>query len=68
MAPPLQPLPYVEHHSAKKVRNVINVHKDTVRIYADELNPDHHLVSFAFDALRDGRLVFCIRNNVAVRS
>lgn len=54
------PPPYVEHQSAKKVKNVVNVHKDTVRIRADELNPDQQLVSFVFDALHDGRLVVCL--------
>lgn len=50
------PPPYVEHQNAKKVKNVVNVHKDTVRIRVDELNPDQHLVSFVFDALHNGRL------------
>ncbi|OWM74207.1 probable E3 ubiquitin-protein ligase LUL4 [Punica granatum] len=50
------PPPYVEHQNARKVRNVVNVHKDTVRIRVDELNPDHHLVSFVFDALHDGSI------------
>ncbi|CAK9318601.1 unnamed protein product [Citrullus colocynthis] len=57
MGPPLLPppsLPFVEHRQAKKVRNDVNVHKDTLRIEVDEQNPDHHLVSFVFDALYDG--------------
>ncbi|ESQ41916.1 hypothetical protein EUTSA_v10013842mg [Eutrema salsugineum] len=45
------PPPYA---SAKKVRNDVNVHKDTVRLEADDLNPGHHLVSFVFDAVFDG--------------
>ncbi|KAL5787973.1 hypothetical protein ACOSP7_004922 [Xanthoceras sorbifolium] len=49
------PPPYVDHHSAKKVRNDVNVHKDTLRIEVDEQNPDHVLVSFVFDAMFDGR-------------
>ncbi|XP_057956797.1 probable E3 ubiquitin-protein ligase LUL4 [Malania oleifera] len=53
-APP--PPPYVEHQNAKKVRNDVNVHKDTLRIEVDEQNPDHHLVSFVFDAIYDGSI------------
>ncbi|CAL9230847.1 unnamed protein product [Arabidopsis halleri] len=48
------PAPYVEHQSAKKVKNDVNVHKATVGLEADDLNPGHHLVSFVFDALFDG--------------
>ncbi|WOK95983.1 putative E3 ubiquitin-protein ligase LUL4 [Canna indica] len=48
-----QPAPaYVEQ--AKKVKNDINVHKDSIRLVPDEHNPDHHLVSFTFDAMVDG--------------
>ncbi|KAL6963259.1 RING-type E3 ubiquitin transferase [Sarracenia purpurea var. burkii] len=53
MGPPLPP--YVGHQQAKKVRNDVNVHKDTIRLEVDEQNPDDHLVSFVFDALLDGR-------------
>lgn len=56
VVPALPPLPYVEHQNAKKVRNDVNVHKDTLRILVDEQNPDHHLVSFEFDALFDGSI------------
>ncbi|KAL0548289.1 hypothetical protein IC582_012737 [Cucumis melo] len=59
MGPPLlppPPLPIVEHRQAKKVRNDVNVHKDTLKIEVDEQNPDHHLVSFVFDALYDGSI------------
>lgn len=49
------PPPYVDHQSAKKVRNDVNIHKDTLKIEVDEENPDHVLVSFVFDALFDGR-------------
>ncbi|VVB15141.1 unnamed protein product [Arabis nemorensis] len=54
--PPVQQTPpvYVDHQNAKKVRNDVNVHKDTVRLEVDDLNPDHHLVSFLFDAVFDG--------------
>lgn len=54
--PPQQPPPYVEHQNAKKVRNDVNVHKDTLRLEVDEQNPDHYLVSFIFDALFDGSI------------
>ncbi|GKV19535.1 hypothetical protein SLEP1_g29779 [Rubroshorea leprosula] len=53
-APP--PPPLVEYQSAKKVRNDVNVHKDTVKLEVDEENPDDHLVSFVFDALFDGSI------------
>uniref|UniRef100_A0A2P2J815 RING-type E3 ubiquitin transferase n=1 Tax=Rhizophora mucronata TaxID=61149 RepID=A0A2P2J815_RHIMU len=55
-AQPIHPAPYVEHQNAKKVRNDVNVHKDTLRVEIDELNPDNHLVSFVFDALFDGSI------------
>ncbi|CAN1129475.1 Probable E3 ubiquitin-protein ligase LUL4 [Linum perenne] len=55
VGPSHQPVPYVEHQNAKKVRNEVNVHKDTLRLELDESNPDHHLLSFVFDALVDGR-------------
>ncbi|XP_044486565.1 LOW QUALITY PROTEIN: probable E3 ubiquitin-protein ligase LUL4 [Mangifera indica] len=51
---PATPPPYVDHQSAKKVRNDVNVHKDTLKIEVDEQNPDHVLVSFVFDAMFDG--------------
>ncbi|CAN1129471.1 Probable E3 ubiquitin-protein ligase LUL4 [Linum perenne] len=54
--PPPPPVPYVEHQNAKKVRNEVNVHKDTLRLELDESNPDHHLLSFVFDALVDGSI------------
>ncbi|KAJ0092528.1 hypothetical protein Patl1_25453 [Pistacia atlantica] len=50
------PPPYVDHQSAKKVRNDVNVHKDTLKIEVDEQNPDHVLVSFVFDAMFDGSI------------
>ncbi|XP_047317540.1 probable E3 ubiquitin-protein ligase LUL3 [Impatiens glandulifera] len=52
--PPPPPPPYVDHQQAKKVKNNVNVHKDTVRLEVDEQNPDHYLISFVFDALYDG--------------
>lgn len=57
--PPLlqnPPPPFVDHQNAKKVRNDVNVHKDTLRLQVDDLNPDHHLVSFVFDAVFDGSI------------
>ncbi|CAN1129472.1 Probable E3 ubiquitin-protein ligase LUL4 [Linum perenne] len=56
VGPSHQPVPYVEHQNAKKVRNEVNVHKDTLRLELDESNPDHHLLSFVFDALVDGSI------------
>lgn len=50
------PPPYVDHQSAKKVRNDVNVHRHTLKIEVDEENPDHVLVSFVFDALFDGSI------------
>ncbi|KAK4804972.1 hypothetical protein SAY86_004789 [Trapa natans] len=55
-APPSLPLPYVEHKVAKKVKNDVNVHKDTIQLFSDVQNPDSHLVSFTFDALVDGSI------------
>ncbi|KAL8121705.1 putative E3 ubiquitin-protein ligase LUL4 isoform X1 [Apium graveolens] len=56
VAPTHQPAAFVEEQQAKKVRNDVNVHKDSVKVVVDELNPDHHLVSFVFDALFDGSI------------
>lgn len=52
---PIEPPPYIEHQNAKKVRNDVNVHKDTLKVEIDEQTPDNYLVSFVFDALFDGR-------------
>ncbi|GAB4843460.1 Probable E3 ubiquitin-protein ligase lul4 [Ancistrocladus abbreviatus] len=54
--PVVPPPPYVEHQTAKKVKNDVNVRKETIRLEIDEGNPDHHLVSFVFDALFDGSI------------
>ncbi|KAF9678054.1 hypothetical protein SADUNF_Sadunf08G0172000 [Salix dunnii] len=51
-----EPAPFVDHQNAKRVRNDVNVHKDTLKVEIDVSNPDHHLVSFVFDALFDGRV------------
>ncbi|GAB4851141.1 hypothetical protein Ancab_030435 [Ancistrocladus abbreviatus] len=51
------PPPYVEHQTAKKVKNDVNVRKETIRLEIDEINPDHHLVSFVFDAVFDGSII-----------
>lgn len=62
------PTAYVERHqNANKVRNVVNVHKDTIRVEIDEHDPDCHLVSFLFDALHDGRCWIFIFAIVPVR-
>ncbi|KAJ9182048.1 hypothetical protein P3X46_006081 [Hevea brasiliensis] len=53
---PIEPAPYIEHQNAKKVRNDVNVHKDTLKVEIDENNPDNYLVSFVFDALFDGSI------------
>lgn len=52
----LPAVPFVDHQSAKKVKNDINVHKDTIKLEVDMLNKDCHLVSFTFDALVDGSI------------
>lgn len=58
VAAPMPPPPtYVDHQQAKKVKNHVNLHKDTLKIEVDEMNADCYLVSFVFDALFDGRLV-----------
>uniref|UniRef100_A0A5B7C3Q5 RING-type E3 ubiquitin transferase n=1 Tax=Davidia involucrata TaxID=16924 RepID=A0A5B7C3Q5_DAVIN len=50
------PTPYVDHQSAKKIKNDVNVRKDTIRVELDEKNPNCHLVSFSFDAMVDGSI------------
>ncbi|XP_061345486.1 probable E3 ubiquitin-protein ligase LUL4 [Gastrolobium bilobum] len=55
--PPLPPPPpYVDHQSAKKIRNDVNLHKHTLQLHLDRNNPDHHLISFVFDAHFDGSI------------
>lgn len=49
-------VPYVDHQSAKKIKNDVNVHKDTIKLEVDEENKDCHLISFTFDALVDGSI------------
>ncbi|KAM7279293.1 hypothetical protein ACFE04_006427 [Oxalis oulophora] len=53
------PPPYVEHQNAKKVRSDVNVHKNTLTLQPDVLNPDHMLLSFVFDAIFDGSITIC---------
>lgn len=55
--PPPQVLapPSGDQKPAKVVNSDVNVHKDTLRLESDDLNPDRCLVSFVFDALLDGR-------------
>ncbi|XP_057771817.1 probable E3 ubiquitin-protein ligase LUL4 isoform X2 [Salvia miltiorrhiza] len=58
----LQPPPRVvappcgDQKPTKVVNSDVNVHKDTLRLENDELNPDRSLVSFVFDALLDGSI------------
>ncbi|RDX71084.1 putative E3 ubiquitin-protein ligase LUL4, partial [Mucuna pruriens] len=63
---PSTPPPYVDHQTAKKIRNYVNVHKDTLRLEVDQDNPDHHLVSFVFDAVYDGSPVNSIGFSAAL--
>ncbi|GER44745.1 RING/U-box superfamily protein, partial [Striga asiatica] len=51
--------PCGEQKAAKGVHSDVNVHKDTLRLEVDELNPDQYLVSFVFDALVDGCITIC---------
>ncbi|URD91492.1 RING [Musa troglodytarum] len=62
--PPLPPPPFVEQ--TKKVKNDVNVHKDSIRLVPDEQNPDHHLVSLTFDAMVDGRFKVDFNNSVTI--
>lgn len=66
--PPMQLAPYVDHQSAKKIKNDVNVHKDTIRLQLDDLTPDCHLVTFSFDALVDGRYSIRFRFHYCGRS
>ncbi|KAK3135680.1 hypothetical protein QOZ80_5BG0422110 [Eleusine coracana subsp. coracana] len=61
--PQLQPQPpallgpppeFVEHQQARKVKNDVNLHKDTIRLVPDDADPDRRLVAFTFDAVTDG--------------
>ncbi|XP_042514105.1 probable E3 ubiquitin-protein ligase LUL4 [Macadamia integrifolia] len=54
--PSQTPHPSVGHLNAKKVKNDINVRKDTIKLEVDEMDPDCHLVSFTFDAMVDGSI------------
>ncbi|CAL5198760.1 unnamed protein product [Lathyrus oleraceus] len=56
VAQPPPPPPYVDHETAKKVKNDVNLHKHTLQLHLDPNNSDHHLISFVFDALYDGRI------------
>lgn len=52
----VNPPPYFDHQTAKKIRNEVNVHKDTIKLEVDEGNTESSLVSFTFDALVDGSI------------
>ncbi|KAL5701721.1 RING-type E3 ubiquitin transferase [Ranunculus cassubicifolius] len=54
--PPFMAAPYVDHQEAKKIRNDVNVHKDTIKIEVDVENPDCFLISMTLDALIDGSI------------
>ncbi|KAJ4956555.1 hypothetical protein NE237_013338 [Protea cynaroides] len=54
--PPETAPPHVDHQNATKVKNDVNVRKDTIKLEIDEFNPDCHLVSFTFDAMADGSI------------
>ncbi|XP_010907358.3 probable E3 ubiquitin-protein ligase LUL4 [Elaeis guineensis] len=45
---------HAEHQTATTVKNYVNLHKNSIRLEPDKLNPNHHLVSFTFDSLVDG--------------
>ncbi|KAH6755558.1 RING/U-box superfamily protein [Perilla frutescens var. hirtella] len=53
---PPPPPPDGEQKKAKVVNSDVNVHKDTLRLESDDLNPDRCVVSFVFDALLDGNI------------
>ncbi|KAG5582720.1 hypothetical protein H5410_053347 [Solanum commersonii] len=40
--PPWSAVPYVEYQNAKKIKNDVNVDKDTIRVHVDEFNKDFH--------------------------
>ncbi|KAG8068875.1 hypothetical protein GUJ93_ZPchr0005g15812 [Zizania palustris] len=52
-APPPE---FVEHQQARKVKNDVNLHKDTIRLVRDDADPDRRLVAFTFDAVTDGSI------------
>ncbi|KAL8128755.1 hypothetical protein V2J09_017910 [Rumex salicifolius] len=54
-APAQPPPPYVQENT-KKIKNDVNVHKDSIRLEIDMFNPDQYLVSFVLDAMFDGSI------------
>ncbi|KAG9132583.1 hypothetical protein Leryth_022173 [Lithospermum erythrorhizon] len=54
--PPLPAVPYVDHQSAKKIKNDVNVRKESIKLVVDESNHDSHLVCFTFDAMVNGSI------------
>ncbi|KAG5549924.1 hypothetical protein RHGRI_015033 [Rhododendron griersonianum] len=50
------PLPYVEHRKAVRVRNYVNLNKESLRVEPDEENLGRFLVSFTFDATVAGSI------------
>ncbi|KAK1696738.1 hypothetical protein QYE76_013435 [Lolium multiflorum] len=51
------PPQFVAHQQALKVKNDVNLRKDTIRLLPDPDDPDRRLVSFTFDAVADGSLL-----------
>uniref|UniRef100_A0A452Z1U2 MGRN1/RNF157-like N-terminal domain-containing protein n=1 Tax=Aegilops tauschii subsp. strangulata TaxID=200361 RepID=A0A452Z1U2_AEGTS len=56
------PPEFVGHQQALKVKNDINLRKDTIRLVPDAADPDRRLVSFTFDAVTDGRSELAVSN------
>lgn len=56
----LTPPRYVDHKTAKKIKNDVNIHKDTISLFLDHNHFDSLLLSFTFDALVDGRSDMCV--------
>ncbi|MBA0853962.1 hypothetical protein Goshw_024417 [Gossypium schwendimanii] len=52
----LTPPAYVDHKTAKKIKNDVNIHKDTISLFLDHNHLDSLLLSFTFDALVDGSI------------
>ncbi|XP_065851669.1 probable E3 ubiquitin-protein ligase LUL3 [Euphorbia lathyris] len=45
------PPPCVHHSDVRKIKNHVNVHKDSIRLVVDDTDLNSYLVSFTFDAL-----------------
>lgn len=42
---------------ADTIKNIVNLHRESLQLEQDQQNPDHHLVSFVFDSLTDGKYI-----------